>query len=181
MASESELDSGLIDDLRERFQAGCTISELVRIVRERLPNSIRRISADYLMSAFCIGPGGLGLIGATDSFGSGECRDSKLSMIFVPRVVESKETWSDESAPAWFDGLTKHGHDAIQESSIANRCGLSPEGWAGLSERDRMAIIAVEVSHRSHCEDLVLLSELAERLQARINELEVERLEAPAV
>ena len=163
----------LADELRELFRSGATVAELLRHARNAVgEDAPRKAWVGAVRATFRLSPAGWTLPSSTESFGTGEVRDSVLTWVFLPQIAENRDEWdvpSDE--PRWYDGLTKRPFDGWRSVAETNH-GLSPEGWAALGERDRQQVIALENMRLAWSEDLQLLAALAEQLQRRVNELE---------
>lgn len=161
-------------ELRAMFRDGCTVSQLVRRANELAGDDLPppRV-ARLIRQTFGVGVGGWYLVGYTESFGHGEVPDSKLTWVFLPNILANRPAWDadPDREPAWYDGFEKS-TDAELKVAADLRHGLTPEGWAALSERDRDRVRMIEATRLGLSEDIQLLAALAERLQRRVNELE---------
>lgn len=172
MRVEPELEDTIREELRNLFRQGCSVSELLRHVRRRLPAEAtagRRLGR-FLDEAFGIGPGALYVLAYTESFGNGQVPDARLNAIFVPRIVECRGEWdqADGSEPGWDAGCPKTGSADLHRTAEGYRCGLSEGGWAGLDESDRAALRTAEATRLALGEDVEILAALVERIQGRL-------------
>ncbi len=170
MTTEEEVQA----ELRAMLRDGATVSQLVRHTVERtgIEPAYPR-AARIVRQAFGLPLGGWYVLAATESFGTGDVPDSKLTWAFLIDMMEHRPAWDTDPhrEPAWFDGLPKSTFDELKRA-VGSRHGLSPEGWAALGEKDRERVIRGQANEISLSEDVQLLAALAERLQQRVNELE---------
>ena len=163
--------------LRERLRDGATVAELVLVAREAIgPTEPVQLVARAVREAFGLRIGGWTVLSATECVGTGTVRDSKLTWGFLPGIMEGRDRWDTPpedrlDEPRWYDGLTKTPFADWQSVAETNH-GVSPEGWAALGEKDRQAVVNLEMMRLAWSEDLQILAALAEQLQRRVNELE---------
>ena len=169
-------------ELRAMFRDGCTVSQLVRRVNESASELPPPRVARLIRQAFGVGVGGWYLVGYTESFGSGDVPDSKLTWVFLPDILANRAAWDTDPDrdSVWFDGLEKSTDTELKEAADKSH-GVTPEGWAALSQRDRNHVRMIEATRLGLSEDIQLLAALAEQLQRRVNELELERQPADAL
>lgn len=168
-------DADVSRELIEQFRAGATVAELVRQARRRVGGD--RPKHDWtkaVRAAFGLSVGGWYVVAGTESFGNGAVPDSKLTWVFLPSILANRQQWDAQTdgPPRWYDGLTKTPFEGHRAAALAHH-GLSPEGWAALSDKDREKVIWLEKMRLSLGEDVQILAALAERLQQRVNELEL--------
>ncbi len=166
-------DANLKAELVEFMQRGGTVAELLRHARTYLGEEApQRDWIEAVRSAFGLPLGGWTVIPATESFGTGRVPDSMLTWAFLPAMLANRDKWDEpDDAPRWFDGVEKASRERLRELAETSH-GISPEGWAGLSECDREKILRTEMTHLSLYDDVRILAALAEQLQRRVNELE---------
>ena len=170
MPDHTELSRELV----ELLGRGATVAELVRYARHTVgEDRPTREWAEAVRRAFGLRLGGWYILPATESFGTGDVPDSKLTWVFLRDILANRPAWDTDPdrEPAWFDGLEKSTFEQLR-TAVGNHHGLSPEGWAALGEKDRERVIGSQANQISLSEDVQLLAALAERLQRRVNELE---------
>jgi|GEM_PF-5889055 len=178
MANES-----IHEELRELFREGATVSRLLSRAKEELgPDARNHEIAKLVRQSFGLSPGGWNLLAGTESFGNGEEHDSKLTWVFLPEILMTRQQWdtsTEEGSARWYDGLERHSLKEFREY-VEGHHGLGAEGWASLSEADRANILTIETTRLSLSEDVQILAALAEQLQRRVTELERQPAEAMA-
>jgi len=164
-------------ELVELFGQGATVAELLRYARNAVgEDATRKVWVGAVREAFGLSPAGWTLPSSTESFGNGEVRDSVLTWVFLPHLMENREKWDsppDErlDEARWHDGLRRLTSDQYFTDAEKTH-GLSPDGWATLGEEDRRQVVFLEKMRLSLGDDIQLLAALAEQLQRRVNELE---------
>jgi hypothetical protein len=170
MTPDDELTAALRGALRD----GCTVAQVVRRAEELAGDGVSRPRlARLVRQAFGLSPGGWYVLPATESFGTGDVPDSKLTWVFLPDILANRPAWDTDPdrEPAWYDGLEKTPLDDLKVMAATSH-GVSPEGIAALGEKDREQVIFLEKMRLTLGENVQLLAALAERLQRRVNELE---------
>ncbi len=166
-------DPAVVRFLRDEFRRGCTVAELIGLARDQWPDVLEnsRDLSRHLCAAFGIHPAVAALPGATES---GEVPERRLTSILWTAIYENRAAWDDGSAGDWFPEFDT-------EEADLKTCGLTVNGFAILGSSGTSTVQAIERSRRMLSWQVEAIAELAERLQTRINELEADRLEAPAV
>jgi hypothetical protein len=164
----------LADLLRERFRSGVSVAELVHTAKEHsAPDLSNRELSKIVRDAFHLTLGGWYLLSSTESFGTGEVPDSNLTWVFLREILLLRDKWDSPAngTPRWYDGLEKTESKDRHASAEEYRCGLTQEGWDALSQKDRDHIRMIEATRLGLSEDVQIIAALAERLQQKVNEL----------
>jgi hypothetical protein len=170
----------VIEELRTLFKNGATPSRLIRHIAARHDDEERLhfLVQDYFMEAFGI-PIVRGL-DPTDDYQPSDFRHAFLSEQLLHQMIEKLSEWhtradgSTKDDEPWFTGLVATPDEArmgqAQSAPVPDLAGC----WPKLSQKEQSYMRAIMASANGLHETVKILSRLAETLQQKIDELEVD-------
>ncbi len=172
-----DVRSEVVAELRTMFADGATPSRLIRWIAERHEGEreLHLLVQMYFLEAFEV-PIVRGL-NPIDDYREMDLSLARLNRELIPQMINGMDEWRDSNrrSESWLDGM-KLTSDAQGGDQI--RCETIPDlkrCWPLLNSDEQQYIQAVFRGSHGQFEAAKALSQLAERLQQRVLELEAER------
>lgn len=163
----------VIQELRQLATLGTTVGGMIAYIKSIQADVYDCDVMLYFQDAFSLSPGRASAVTACFP----ECPEGidagNSTMFVIPEIVRTNHRWKSSGAPSadreadWIERISPVSEENTDALTWIRR-QVSEEGWAGLSEEDRDAIVSIEASCHRLSVDLQIVSCLCENLQARL-------------
>ena len=172
----------LVHNLRDRLKDGATPLRLIRDIMAQLGKAASsREVQEVLAESFQLP---IVRLGPLLDLGGQSYRQGILNRTLLAAILENRQRWdaltsSPPGNSSWLDGLHVTSPEDVRAKVAADSYpGLSKESWAALRADEQQALLLQLASGLVLSERLEAVARLAERLQAKIDELEG-RMQSP--